>query len=290
MRALLRYLVWVPAAFIVACFAAGLVVALGLYGDGPDGHGGFVELTQVAAINAGIAAFGPMLIAIFATEALRTRSFLFWLAFGGVLGVAAQLGDAVRAEPELTGARAVLLVVAGLAGGAVYWLTAGRYAGLPKTQSVRAEGRPMRSVWRIILVIPAAFIAASLAAAFVITLSAGAQPISGESGGDFVAKLIFISIIASMVVGAVAAIPALIMIIMAETFGWRSLILHLVFGVLIGLAAFLLGIGGATETREAVTLGGAAGAVGGFVYWLIAGRKAGLGQERRVPDGNGDPA
>ncbi len=134
----------------------------------------------------------------------------------------------------------------------------------------------MRNVWRIILVIPVAFIAASLAAAFVITLSAGAQPSSGESSGDFFAKLIVISIIASMVVGAVAGIPALILIIMAEAFGWRSLILHLVFGVLIGLAAFLLGIGGATETREAVTIGGAAGAVGGFVYWLIAGRKAGL--------------
>ncbi len=133
MRALLRYLVWVPAAFVIASFAAGLVIALGLYGDGPDGHGGIVELTQVAAINAGIVAFGPMLLALFVTEALRVRSLVFWLAFGGLLGLAAQFGDAVRAEPELTGARAVLLVVAGLAGGAVYWLAAGRNAGEPKT-------------------------------------------------------------------------------------------------------------------------------------------------------------
>lgn len=136
----------------------------------------------------------------------------------------------------------------------------------------------MRGVWRIIFVIPVSFLAASLAAGMIITLAAGAQPNPGEATGDFLAKLLLVSVFASMFVGAVAGIPALIAIVLAELFGWRSLILHLVIGAGIGLSAFLLGIGGGEPpaARSDLQLGAAAGAVAGFVYWLIAGRKAGL--------------
>jgi hypothetical protein len=134
----------------------------------------------------------------------------------------------------------------------------------------------MRAVWRILIVIPAAFVAASIAAAIVITLAAGVHPNPGEPVGDFIAKLLVVSLVAAMVVGAIAGVPALIVIVLAEAFGWRSLILHLVIGAGIGFAAFLAGIGGEPPaSRGELQLGAAAGAVAGFVYWLIAGRKAG---------------
>jgi hypothetical protein len=140
----------------------------------------------------------------------------------------------------------------------------------------------MRGIWRILIVIPAAFIAACFGAALVIVIGAGAEPNPGELSGDFAAKLIVIALIASMVVGAVAAVPALIMVLLAEAFGWRSLILHLIVGAGIGFAAFAVDIGGRSEVETDIALGGGAGAVAGFVYWLIAGRNA--GRNRRLHD------
>ena len=139
----------------------------------------------------------------------------------------------------------------------------------------------MRCVWRILIVIPAGFLAASLAAAIVLVLAARGDPYPGETTGDLAGKVLLVGAIAAMFVGAVAAVPALVMIVLAEAFGWRSLILHLVISAGIGFVAFLLGIGGEPPaTSGELQLGAAAGAVGGFVYWLVAGRRAGL-RERR---------
>ncbi len=139
----------------------------------------------------------------------------------------------------------------------------------------------MRWLWRIIIVIPVGFIAACIAAAMIIMVAAGAEPNPGESGGDFAAKLLVISLVAAMLVGAVAGIPSLIVIVLAEAFGWRSLILHLVVGAGIGFVAFLAGIGGEPPATDGeLQLGAAAGAVAGFVYWAIAGRRAGIARQK----------
>ncbi len=137
----------------------------------------------------------------------------------------------------------------------------------------------MRAIWRILFVIPFAFVAACVGASMVFLVSAGVHPAVAEPGGDFVAKLIVVGMIGAMFVGAVAGIPALVVIILAEAFGWRSLILHLVVGAGIGFAVFFSGIGN-PEGSDLTAFGGA-GAVAGFVYWLIAGRGAGAGRERR---------
>jgi hypothetical protein len=137
----------------------------------------------------------------------------------------------------------------------------------------------MHAVWRILIVIPFAFIAASIAASMVLVLSVGVEPLASDTGGDFAAKLFVVGLIGGMFVGAVAGVPALVVIILAEVFGWRSLILHLVIGAGIGFAVFLVDIGN-PESGDLSALG-AAGAVAGFVYWLIAGRNAGVGRERR---------
>ena len=139
----------------------------------------------------------------------------------------------------------------------------------------------MRSLWRILIVIPVAFIAASIAASTFLVFAAGLHPQPGESAGGFVAELVFLGLIGSMFVGAVTFVPALILIALAEAFGWRSLILHLLIGAGIGFAAFLSGTGGAEHAHPHPAVGGAAGAVAGFVYWLIAGHGAGT-EKRRV--------
>jgi hypothetical protein len=142
----------------------------------------------------------------------------------------------------------------------------------------------MRALWRILIVIPAGFIAASIAASAVIVLAAGVSPNLGEPAADFAAKLLLVGLIGAMFVGAVVAVPALVMIVLAEVFSWRSLILHLLFGAGIGFVAFLAGIGGEPPaSAQELQLGAAAGAVGGFVYWLVSGRRAGrrLGRDAR---------
>jgi hypothetical protein len=151
----------------------------------------------------------------------------------------------------------------------------------------------MRALWRVILVLPVAFIAAAFAASIVIVVSAGIDPAPGEPLGEYVGKLFIVSAIASPFVGAIAFIPALIVIIPAEAFGWRSLTLHLLVGAGIGFAALVADIGGPSDVQTDLTVGGGAGAVGGLVYWLIAGRRAGIGEggdvSIRTPD-EGDGA
>lgn len=78
-----------------------------------------------------------------------------------------------------------------------------------------------------------------------------------------------------------AAIPFLIAIIVAEIFNIRSALAYLLFGVALGLLATLGDAGympwlklGSGTILNVIT-----GAVAGLVYWLIAGRRAGLWKE-----------
>lgn len=133
----------------------------------------------------------------------------------------------------------------------------------------------MRAVWRILIVIPAAFIAASIAASIVILLAAGAGANPGEPQGDFIAKLLVIGVVGGMVVGAVAGIPALIAIILAEVFGWRSLILHSCIGAGVGFAAYLARIGNPEPSQAALTVFGRGGCSRGLR--LLADRRTECG-------------
>ncbi|WP_034491551.1 hypothetical protein [Afifella pfennigii] len=134
----------------------------------------------------------------------------------------------------------------------------------------------MSRLWRILILVPLGFVLACWAAAAVLFFSVPPALQPGETVLDYLAKAGLISFVAAFVVGAVAGIPALLMILFAESFGWRSLLLHLLFGAGLGAAAILLGIAAEppASARE-VTVFAAAGAVGGFVYWLLAGRRAG---------------
>jgi len=84
------------------------------------------------------------------------------------------------------------------------------------------------------------------------------------------------------IIGATALLPALLLIALTEGFAWRSIVLYGVLGGVLALA-LTYGIDFAGYVRgpdsmlahEREVLA-ASGIAGGLVYWLFAGRKAGL--------------
>jgi hypothetical protein len=88
--------------------------------------------------------------------------------------------------------------------------------------------------------------------------------------------------VGAAVIATVAMLPALLVIAFAEGFAWRSSLVYAAFG---GVLALSLSYGidfagyidnpGSSLAREREVLA-AAGISGGFVYWLFAGRKAGI--------------
>jgi hypothetical protein len=81
-------------------------------------------------------------------------------------------------------------------------------------------------------------------------------------------------------VSAYAAImmaPALVIALVGEVMRWRALAFHLALGLAGAAGAYLYFLRDELEFADfplAVTL--AAGLVAGFVYWLLAGRSAGI--------------
>ena len=84
--------------------------------------------------------------------------------------------------------------------------------------------------------------------------------------------------------GAYAFVPALILIAIAETFDIRSIFYYAIGGgVIAALAWYGADISMQMENTTDISpvgyglqLVSAAGIIGGFVYWLLAGRKAGV--------------
>ena len=71
--------------------------------------------------------------------------------------------------------------------------------------------------------------------------------------------------VGAVFIGAIAMLPALLVIALAEGFAWRSILVYAALG----------GAPGSYLAREREVLA-ASGIAGGLVYWLIAGRKAGF--------------
>jgi hypothetical protein len=83
-----------------------------------------------------------------------------------------------------------------------------------------------------------------------------------------------------------ALVPALIAVLVTEAFSIRHILAYAIFGGLAGLGCYLAFIPFDTVTmtfegivrRHAEVMVGA-GILGGVVYWLIAGRNAGVWRE-----------
>ena len=131
--ALIGRLVVIAFAFLVACFVAGLVVVTAILfpersdlGIAPIDQSAFQIVIGFGFIFvSGFALIPAMLIALI-TEALSIRSVLAYAIGGGLVGAACYLG-LIPFDPETF--RFEILSGAGILGGLVYWLIAGRNAG-----------------------------------------------------------------------------------------------------------------------------------------------------------------
>ncbi len=108
---------------------------------------------------------------------------------------------------------------------------------------------------------------------------------STDAGAAWVATSFWSSvfvggIVFAMLGGGISLLPTVVIVILAEIRGYRSSLFYAIFGGVIGLAS-----AGAimpfNDSRDfshmslLVLATACAGIVGGFVYWLIAGRNAG---------------
>ena len=143
MGMLLRILVLIPLGYIAACLAAGFFVLIAVIGIGADGSylttypGETLLLAAALAAWAGAFACVPAALTILLAEAFGWRSVLFYVAFGGAIGIGFALAFHAPDTALPPGGGPQLYLAAGIIGGAVYWLVAGRRAGLAIAKSER---------------------------------------------------------------------------------------------------------------------------------------------------------
>jgi len=127
-------------AYILACVAASLILTIGTLAPEWDDLTalGMQSVVVWAVVMVGAAAIGgiamlPALLVIALTEGLTLRSSLIYAALGGVLALSLSYGLGFAGYGGEPGSPLVrqreVLAAAGIAGGFVYWLFAGRKAG-----------------------------------------------------------------------------------------------------------------------------------------------------------------
>lgn len=143
-----------------------------------------------------------------------------------------------------------------------------------------------------IIVIAFAVILASMAAGIAIAMGL-LGPQWHSVSGDVGERAVFwgAAFVGATGIGAVGLLPLAILIVIAEAFKIRSLLVHAAAGA----AMLVLGYYGSGMSRpyeesidrapppisREVEIAAAAGAVFGLVYWAVAGRKAGRWREPR---------
>ena len=147
------------------------------------------------------------------------------------------------------------------------------------------------SLFGRIIVIVFALILAIMAAGITLAIAIVAPDWAGVDA-DPVERLSFfiVSFFATSFVGAVAILPAALLIVIAEAARLRSFLYYGVGGALVGLASYygsdisvrLENTTDVAPVANALQLAAAAGIIGGLVYWLIAGRNAGRWREPKA--------
>lgn len=160
----------------------------------------------------------------------------------------------------------------------------------------------MNTFLRLFFLAPVAYMLACIAGAGVIVFAL----VRGFDPPPAGVELFAMMAPATIAAGAVAVLPGLVAIVLAETFGWRSLFYWLAVGGVIALV--VIASPGLVATTQAVALFVvylawvprpvpldslpaadfvttllAAGFVGGFVYWALAGRWSGLNGPAAAP-------
>ncbi len=126
---------------------------------------------------------------------------------------------------------------------------------------------------------------AMLAAGISLAIGVMAPELVSMSS-DPIEKFMFFALafFATSFVGATAFVPAVVLVAIAETFDIRSIFYYAIGGGLIAALAWystdmsvqLENTTDLSPVPYGLQLVAAAGIIGGFVYWLLAGRKAGL--------------
>jgi len=134
---------------------------------------------------------------------------------------------------------------------------------------------------RLLFLVPIAYIAALTAA----TLAMSVGLMGGRVDGEAFPVAAGLAIGLTLYAGVISFVPALIAIVFAEIFRWRSIFFYLIVGGAIGLlsAEATIAFDGLTFAEDLRLLSLASGFVAGAVYWLIAGKLAGLGTEAAGP-------
>lgn len=124
--------------FILAVIAAAIFMLAASVGFEPASPpdslwfwGNFSVGAGFTASYLGAMALAPWAVVILVTEVFRLRSALIYLVAGGFLGALPALGIAptmrsLEGDPR----RIAILIAAGFVAGFVYWLAAGRMAGI----------------------------------------------------------------------------------------------------------------------------------------------------------------
>ena len=148
MTALFR-IVMMFVGYIWACVAASLVLAIGHVGAAMERSfhlarraiaagavGGDVVIVGLGALIIFVVGFLPVLLVVVIAEGFALRSIVVYGVIGGALALAMAYGfdfAGYVAPPDIDIARErEVFAAAGIAGGLVYWLFAGRKAGVWK--------------------------------------------------------------------------------------------------------------------------------------------------------------
>ncbi|MCB1419969.1 MAG: hypothetical protein R3D65_18430 [Zhengella sp.] len=122
------------------------------------------------------------------------------------------------------------------------------------------------------------FIVALAAAGFFFTLALSGilDPGSAQSLAEHWFTILPLAVVVTATAGSLALVPFFIIVLVSEYFALRGLVFHLLAGTAIGgLAVWMYNQQAADPTAKAFAVGAAAGTIGGFAYWLLAGRSAG---------------
>lgn len=149
----------------------------------------------------------------------------------------------------------------------------------------------MTAVFRVIMML-VGYIWACIAASAVLTfgtlapnwddLDALGRSLGDQSGDVPTVALWSVIGIGAVIIFAIGFFPTLLAVVLTEGFKLRSIIVHALIGCALALAAvYGLDFGGYVTAPNADMMHerevfAAAGIAGGLVYWLFAGRRAGI--------------
>jgi len=130
----------------------------------------------------------------------------------------------------------------------------------------------MGDLLRILILAPFAYVAALVAAA--LTLAFASQTGTSTHG------IVRLSIHALTTMGFATFVPCIIAFFVAEVLRIRSVFAYVLFGGALGFVIHRMMplTPPAALLQDRAVAFAAAGFIGGFVYWAIAGRLAGLGR------------